>query len=799
MLRTIILVALRLINLLLLIALIFRIPATEIESSSVTLVVDTSRSMEKLNQTFGKFNLANYNVATKVNFAESAKVDRSDLLRTSTNSYNLINTLLGVKSKGILLYSDAKFTDLYEEETLEKFLSLKVPIFPLIPPLALKGEKKGEVFIKQVHAPQFTTNSEEVSLSVTVRNNTEVQASPVLILKGEAKEIFRSKIIVSPGTETVIPIRLPLNFAGLGRIDTELLSVETKKEIVISRAVNYVTAKKRERTLLLNHNDVDGKYLEKSLRGSGYILDSVTLPSKEEKSLTNYTNVVLNNVPAKLIPKEINRFVNYGGTLLIIGGNKAYGFGGYLDSPIDTLSPLKSLSPLAKQKRVNVAVALVIDKSRSMADENRLLYAKEAAKESIRMLKDDDFIGVIGFDSTPFVVVTLNQVGSMRERAIEKVDRLFPLGRTNLLPALDEARRALQRVEAGVKHVIVLTDGKLPDASNYYLDLVRSMRLGGITLSTILLGNVPADEFMERLAQLGGGNFYQTGSASALPRIFLSDIKISSGEIATKEEAEIAVEKAPCKECRITSTNFPPLRGIVDTKLKEGAKLYLSAKLAKSERLPLLAEWQVGKGKVSAFSSDANGRWSKKWIEWEGFSRFFTDILGKDNDDQVEIPEHEVRASIDQGSIIFEVTFFENFKESSSTLLNGEVTLNNEPFSEISLKQNALGRYRGILPITKDGTYTLQFKVGNQSLPETAFFFGSDKIGELRSGHLNLPLLQQIAELSGGAINPPPEALNKFQQSVVKEGVWRTSFLSIIFSLYVVLLFLDKRNAFRLR
>ena len=76
-------------------------------------------------------------------------------------------------------------------------------------------------------------------------------------------------------------------------------------------------------------------------------------------------------------------------------------------SPIAELLPVDPLPPQAKQKRLTVAVELIIDKSNSMRDNSKLEFSKEAAREVVRNLKDEDFIGVIGFDSSPFEVVRL--------------------------------------------------------------------------------------------------------------------------------------------------------------------------------------------------------------------------------------------------------------------------------------------------------------------------------------------------------------------------------------------------------
>ena len=43
---------------------------------------------------------------------------------------------------------------------------------------------------------------------------------------------------------------------------------------------------------------------------------------------------------------------------------------------------------------------------------------------------------------------------------------------------------------------------------------------------------------------------------------------------------------------------------------------------------PLLAQWQYGLGRSVAWTSDSTGRWAKNWIGWQGFGKFFSQMVG---------------------------------------------------------------------------------------------------------------------------------------------------------------------------
>ena len=42
---------------------------------------------------------------------------------------------------------------------------------------------------------------------------------------------------------------------------------------------------------------------------------------------------------------------------------------------------------------------------------------------------------------------------------------------------------------------------------------------------------------------------------------------------------------------------------------------------------PVLAQWQYGLGRSVAWTSDATGRWARSWVGWDGFTRFFGQLV----------------------------------------------------------------------------------------------------------------------------------------------------------------------------
>jgi hypothetical protein len=424
----------------------------------------------------------------------------------------------------------------------------------------------------------------------------------------------------------------------------------------------------------------------------------------------------------------------------MVGGNRSFGLGGYIGSPIEDILPVTLVPPHTEKKRLNVAVQLVIDKSRSMAEDSRLEFAKAAAREVVDSLKDDDFVGVIGFEEVAFIALPMSRVGDVRGTASDRISRLFPTNRTNLYPALEEGRRGLSRVSAGRKHLIVLTDGQIPDQGPFYFNLIHQMRLLGITVSTVLVGTDAPDAFLVEIANQGGGSFYQTNDPRNLPRIFLSDIKVASGERTLKEEPQIPVLLGPdgVRSTRIDS--FPPLRGFVETLSRRGAATELLVS-EEDNRYPLLASWKVGGGRAIAFTSDANGRWSAPWLRWHGIEEFWSDLVESAQPSTLEKPlstQFDLRTWVEGSDLIIDLSLFEEPRVSS---VAATVVLPSGESRDLPFSPKQRGHYQARLAGAAAGTYRATVSLGSQKLPEVAWtlsgeLFGEQQHQEIKKGYV---------------------------------------------------------------
>src|SRR5262249_7377510 len=143
--------------------------------------------------------------------------------------------------------------------------------------------------------------------------------------------------------------------------------------------------------------------------------------------------------PASFINHDVNG-VTFSGTLsqtkLVQGSNATLS----LDLTIAT-PPAALASSGAKASDVVV----VLDRSGSMAAENRLPYAKEAVRSLVSRLQAEDRFALITFDSVAVVNTELTPVtDTVRKQILRRLEAIQPGASTNISDGLLKARALLQ-------------------------------------------------------------------------------------------------------------------------------------------------------------------------------------------------------------------------------------------------------------------------------------------------------------------------------------------------------------------
>ena len=725
-------------------------------------------------------------------YSGESLVDTGESLAKIRSRYQALDTGYSDIRGALSRRSDSSLAVLLSDgyENLDPKKSINTPPLALkVFPLLADGEDPTErLQIAQLSVPKVVPAKKQAEIRATVSNHGDVaQPASIQITHGE-RVVSAQTVVIPPRQDFVLSALSDPTQEGLKSVAITLSWRDAQGKHTVQKSA-WLAGEKREQVLVVSGNQTDDRFLSTMLTDEAYQLRSVlgTGNADDFGTLGDYQVIVLNNLHIKQIApsvlRELKTFVQDGGSLVCIGGDTSYGLGGYIGSQLEELLPVKLIPPHKESKRLGVAVQLIIDKSRSMITDNRLEYAKRAAAAVVQTLKDDDFIGVIGFDEVPFVALPLSPVARVRSVALSRISRLFPTSRTNLYPALEEARRGLSSVRAGRKHMVVLTDGKIPDPGPYYFELLKQARFLGITLSTILVGGEEDDGFLSQLARRGGGAFYQTSDPSKLPKIFLSDVRVATEEQTMREEDTIPVTLGP-RGVRSTSiTSFPKLKGFVQTETKPGALTELVVRSQKGTH-PLLASQNVGKGRVLAFTSDANGRWSADWFRWSRVREFWSDIIssmrGVRGDTKGTLTDFEARTWVEGTTAVLDVAIFEDEATGS---LGGSVESPRGERTTLQFKKLEEGHYQARVDRIQAGTYKADLSLEERKIPQFAWDISGDLFGEQSHRTPNLSLLTELASQTGGAVEPDADTIRSMValRESKRSYVWEFMVLALLF------------------
>lgn len=707
-----------------------------------------------------------------------------------TNLENLLSKLLALPAapRRLFLFTDGWETQGDAERLIPAAVAAGIKIYPMLP---AERPAIANVAVTKLLAPTQGNSGEKLNLKVVLDNQNDHAIEGSLVLKRNG-QVFKTDVVkLPPGSQS---------FSYQTTPDESALSVFqasfTAKNGADDRfpadnhALAWVTVRMKAKILLINGLSGAGRHLEDIIKRQGF--DLTVRTAETAPAPTGYKVIIFNNAEREKFPRgylaAVERQVAEGAGFIMLGADNSFAPASYRQTPIEKLLPLEPKEPPKKEEK-NRAVVLVIDKSGSMRDDNRILYAKEAAKAVARQLKDIDLLGVVGFDDSPFVVVYLETMARLRGVVDNQIDRLKPGGQTYFLPALKEARQQLERINASRKHIILLSDGVTRGSQGELVDLVGLMKNElKITVSAVAISAEADVRIMKRISQYGGGLFHHTIDPSSLPQIVLEQLQDKP-----KEEPQSDGPLTPLVErnsellAGFGAKTYPAVLGYMETEVKRGAQLDLF--VAKPDRrAPLLASWRYGRGKAIALTTDLEGRWSRNWIPWGGLQGFWAKLLDwLSPTEENLVPAHEARVSFAGDRAVLDLSIFDDSGANSQYryAISGKM----EKYSG-SLAKLAPGHYQATLPITNPGDYRIDLtedRGGRRiAFPPLGYMFGYTQKTEMPRPEFNTRLLSRMAQATGGEV--APKLLDKLTKSSVSRSYQplRQGFMILAFSLFLL-------------
>jgi len=639
--------------------------------------------------------------------------------------------------KHIVLISDgrANLGDAVGEARLLRAEGVRVDTVALPVPLG------AEAYVDRLDAPRTLTQGQQATAQALIVSNTVTQATVRWYLD---RTLVNTVQLELPVGETTIKQTVKPAEPGFHAVRVVIDPVrDTYAENNLGEALIQVVGPPR--VLLVEQTLGEAASLESALQSTGIGTVAITpdLLPRTAADLAAYQAVVLVNIPAaSLGPDGMNLLQasvrDLGTGLVVIGGTESYGPGGYAGTPLETTLPVQIQLPQDMQKPP-VAVVLVLESTESGTGDQVLRGAADAV---VDQLTSRDMVGVTngGMGSLVVPLGPLTDKAAVK-RKIESMNLGDPFSYT---PDLQAAEQALTKTSAAIKHVILFGDGDPPDRN--YQPAITAMHGRGITLSTVAIAaNAPDASLMQSMAGWGHGRFYQSNSLQDVPQIFLKETRealkpwIVEGSIAPQLASLVDVLPG------VPLDSFPAIAGYVATTPRAAADIVLKS----PQGDPLLATWQYGLGRVLAWTSDAQGRWTAGLLQWPSANRFFGDIvhasLPQPGDPALQI---ETRVQGDHTHLLVTAP-----STSGATVTVNAVTPDLAGAS-LTLSPTGPGRFEGDLPTDQVGSYLLHVSesAGGVVRHTTTSGLVVPYSPEYRELGTDVATLKAIAQAGGGVL-----------------------------------------------
>ena len=458
----------------------------------------------------------------------------------------------------------------------------------------------------------------------------EPQERPTVLTVVDAAGRVEASEPVAAGS-TVVRTTLQAGQEGRTTYAVRLRGGEAGDGAAIDEAAVVVNVGEPLELLFVASSEEDGALLAAGLEAQQVRVTRVApdrIPATLER-LMAYDVVLLVDVPASEIhpffQDMLQRFArDRGGGLVMTGGTRSFGPGGYYSTVLDDVSPLSSR---IQEDAPEVAMTFVLDRSGSMnaleGDATRLDLAKLATFEAIRLLGERSQAALVAFDTVATTLLPLRSTAVL-EPFRNGLQAIVAGGGTNIYPALVEAYEVVAASDAATRHVIVLTDG-LSEEGDFETILGR-IRGVGVNTSFVGVGDAASRGQLTRLVGYGGGSLHFTSDARALPGILAQEaLMLSADPIEEGPTPTAWVGGAPPAFLgEGVAATAPTFLGYVQTTAKDDATVLLEGTTSGD---PVLATWRYGLGRVAAFATEADGPWSAAWTRQDDFATFWSQLV----------------------------------------------------------------------------------------------------------------------------------------------------------------------------
>lgn len=579
----------------------------------------------------------------------------------------------------------------------------------------LSGIDTGDMRVERLGGPETAWQGEDIPLLLQIGAGGGGTATVELLLDGAV--IATSEVALQPGS-TIVQLSVPAPVPGFHAIEARVVG-SSDIDRIASNNSGYlgVIVRDQPRVLLVAPVGSDPARLQQAFEAEGAdvtVIAPADMPFRTT-DLAGYDAVVLNNVPAWNLSTEQQSIIvshtKAGNGLIVIGGSAAYGPGSYAGTPLEAAMPV-TVKVVDGTQRPSVAVLIIMDKSGSMSYDPRagstskIDLAKNGVVTAASALAPGDQLGVIAFNDEPIWALPMMTITGQGDlgKVEDSLAALSADGGTELYPALQVGYDHLRNVDADVRHIILLSDGKSRSGTREtYSRLVSDLGGDNITLSTVALGTDADLDLLQFLATTGGGRYHYANTPEEIPRITFQEAQNAGSQSVLRGTfGPVQRQASPI----LNGIDLGAMPAIDGYNFSEG-RAEAQVDLVSDRGDPLLAKWQLGLGRVVAWTADDGSDYANEWATWDQYDQFWGSAMRWSLPD----PSNQaITATMERTGTGARIEVDSQLSDGESVDLSGsavELTAPDGSTYTVPLQAVQPGLYDGSIELSASGSYLL--------------------------------------------------------------------------------------------
>ena len=563
---------------------------------------------------------------------------------------------------------------------------------------ANQGQAPAGVEIDSIDMPSRVAAGQSLPISIAIRSSREGEASLEII--HNRKTAIKQDLALQPGALSVLNYALALDQPGTQTLE---FLIHDREQNIIDKRERVVDVSSGGRLLYIGTSPTDATSSLALPQGWQTVGLQPGQPGHGETFFNQYDVVLLDDLEASsinpVLTRNLQTSVQQSATgLIVIGGPRSFGSGGYRHSQLEEMLPVTAES---SRKLPASAFLFLVDKSGSMDASNnrqsRLADAFRAVLESAKSIRPGDESALLAFDRDVQVLLPLRQRADLKS----ELDRPWSIqasGGTRLAPALNEATALLASSDSEQRFLILVTDG-IVELENIG-QLVSALQQASIRLIALATGDDANLASLRQLAHGSGGQVLQITDSAELPRFMRQQLEKSQYSWSDIPVTPQTILDPPFIDEDIR--DWKSLQGYQITRSKPGARVYL----ASPQGDPLLALGRYGAGRVAALpggmlETRSGDKLSQALIGWMNNRRQNPDL---------QLSHHYASARL---TLVVDAIAADNSWQSTTP---AQVILTNPAGigQQQSMELEAPGRFSAVMEAPGAGVYTADIIIGDQ-------------------------------------------------------------------------------------